>query len=101
MIEGEFEYQLSLQKSLSSCPNVRGVVDTVRDLEMFIYPYLSGDLLRLSQRRLSEDTRRYILRCALQGLVDLHDRDILHNGKYERSENDMTMLLTASRYQAQ
>ncbi|EAW20286.1 uncharacterized protein NFIA_099200 [Aspergillus fischeri NRRL 181] len=69
MIQGEFDYHLNLQKSLATCPNVRGVVDTVKDLEMFIYPYLSGDLLRLSQRKLSEDTRRYILRSALQGLM--------------------------------
>ncbi|KAH1904024.1 hypothetical protein KXW02_007902 [Aspergillus fumigatus] len=48
MIPGEFDYQLNLQKSLATCPNVRGVVDTVKDLEMFIYPYLSGDLLRLN-----------------------------------------------------
>ncbi|KAK9578537.1 hypothetical protein V6Z92_009210 [Aspergillus fumigatus] len=101
MIPGEFDYQLNLQKSLATCPNVRGVVDTVKDLEMFIYPYLSGDLLRLSQRKLSEDTRRYILRCALQGLVDLHDRDILHNGKYLRSEKHMIMRLTDCRHQAQ
>ncbi|KUL81330.1 hypothetical protein ZTR_10085 [Talaromyces verruculosus] len=41
MIQGEFEYQLNLQKSLSSSPNVRAVVDTVRELEVFIYPFLS------------------------------------------------------------
>jgi hypothetical protein len=101
MIQGEFEYQLSLQKSLSPCPNMRGVVDTVRDLEMFIYPYLSGDLLRLSQRRLSEDTRRYVLRSDLQGLIDLHDRDILHYGEYLCSENHMIMLLADCRHQTQ
>lgn len=85
MIQGEFEYQLNLQKSLSACPNVRAVVDTVQELEMFIYPFLSGDLLHLSQKSLSEETRRYILRNALHGLADMHNRDVLHNGKCERS----------------
>ncbi|GFF95615.1 hypothetical protein IFM47457_10451 [Aspergillus lentulus] len=57
---GEFDYQLNLQKLLATCPNVRRVVE-VKDLEMFIYPYWSGDLLPLSLRKLSGDTRRYIL----------------------------------------
>ncbi|KAJ9316571.1 hypothetical protein DTO271D3_3078 [Paecilomyces variotii] len=81
MIQGEFEYQLNLQRSLSTCPNVRGVVDTVQEHEIFIYPFLSGDLLRLSQKNLSEETRRHVLRSALRGLADMHDRDVLHNGK--------------------
>jgi hypothetical protein len=86
MIPGEFDYQLNLQKMVSDCRNVRGVVDTIRDLEMFIYPFLSGDLLRLSQRELPQDTRKSILQSALHGLADLHDRDILHNGKCEHLE---------------
>ncbi|KAK2791193.1 hypothetical protein FQN53_006031 [Emmonsiellopsis sp. PD_33] len=87
MIHGEFEYQLNLQKSLASCPNVRAVVDTIQELEMFIYPFLSEDLLHLSQRSLSNQTRRCILRRALHGLADMHDRDILHNGKWSTPEN--------------
>lgn len=84
MIPGEFEYQLNLQKSLPS-PNVRTVIDTVQQLELFIFPFLAGDLLRLSQKNLSYETRRDILRSALHGLADLHDRDILHNGKFNHS----------------
>lgn len=85
MIPGEFEYQLNLQKQLSSCPNVRAVVDTVPELELFIYPFFGGDLLRLSQKTLSKETRIKILRSALQGLADMHDREILHNGKLKHS----------------
>ncbi|QKX63782.1 uncharacterized protein TRUGW13939_10953 [Talaromyces rugulosus] len=79
MIKGDFDYQLSLQKSLSALPNVRKVIDTVKDLGMLIYPLLSGDLFHLSQKNLSEKTRRYILQKALQGLADMHDKDVLHN----------------------
>ncbi|KAJ0419348.1 kinase-like domain-containing protein [Aspergillus carlsbadensis] len=79
MIEGEFDYQLDLQRPLSSCPNIRSVTDTIKEREMFVYPFLSTDLLRLSQRPLSMGTRRHILREALRGLVDLHALDILHN----------------------
>ncbi|KAL3487324.1 kinase-like domain-containing protein [Aspergillus germanicus] len=79
MIKEEFHYQLHLQRPLSSCPNVRSVLDTITEREMFVYPFLSGDLLRLGQRPLSTETRRHILRDALQGLVDLHALHVLHN----------------------
>lgn len=81
MIPGEFEYQLNLQKQLSSCPNVRVVVDTVPHQDLFIYPFLAGDLLRLSRKCLSREMKVHILRCALQGLADIHERGILHNGE--------------------
>jgi hypothetical protein len=83
MIAGEFDYQLNLQMSLASCENVRAVVDTVRELEAFIYPFLRGDLLQLGQTALPEDVRRDILQGALCGLAEMHDRDIVHNGKFE------------------
>jgi hypothetical protein len=80
MIKGEFEYQMELQKLVSSSPNVRTVVDTNHEFEIFIYPFLIGDLLRFSQRKLAAETRKNILRSALRGLADLHERGILHNG---------------------
>ncbi|KAI1816901.1 kinase-like domain-containing protein [Poronia punctata] len=79
MIEGEFEYQLDLQKLVSSSPNVRTVVDTNKEHEIFMYPFLIGDLLRFSQKELAMEARRDILRSALRGLTDLHENNILHN----------------------
>lgn len=81
MIPGEFEYQQDLQKSLASCPNVRAAVDFVPEFELFIYRYLVGDLLRLRKKALSKDGRRSILRDALTGLAEMHDRNIMHTGK--------------------
>lgn len=86
MIPGEYEYQLKLQKSLSASPNVRAVVDTIKELEVFIYPFLSADLLHLSQKTLPKETRRDILRYALRGLADMHDKNVLHNGKFGGSQ---------------
>ncbi|KAI1744531.1 kinase-like protein [Xylaria scruposa] len=79
MIEGELEYQVGLQKLVSSSPNVRTFVDTNQEFEICIYPFLNDDLLHFSQRRLLAETRKEILCSALRGLVDLHERDILHN----------------------
>ncbi|KAL2176137.1 kinase-like domain-containing protein [Thermothelomyces heterothallicus CBS 202.75] len=78
MIKGEFDYQLSLQTPLAPCPHIRVLVDTIRDDEMFVYGFLPGDLLHLSQQALSKQTRRHILKSALLGLAELHDRGIIH-----------------------
>ncbi|KAI0378640.1 kinase-like domain-containing protein [Hypomontagnella monticulosa] len=78
MIPGEFEYQQDLQQRLSSCPNLRTVVDTIPDRELFVYHFLATDLLQLSQRPLSKETRRSILKQALKGLAELHERGIIH-----------------------
>ncbi|PYH94867.1 kinase-like protein [Aspergillus ellipticus CBS 707.79] len=48
MILGESEYQLNLQNLVSCSPNVRSVTDTFQSLEMFVYPFMDGDLLRLN-----------------------------------------------------
>lgn len=53
LIPGEFDYQLSLQKLLKAAPNVRTFDDTVRRIELFIYPFLAGNLLRLGQKPVS------------------------------------------------
>ncbi|OTA65185.1 kinase-like protein [Hypoxylon sp. EC38] len=99
MIKGEFEYQMELQKLVSSSPNVRTVVDTNHEFEIFIYPFLTSDLLRFSERKLATEARRDILRSALRGLADLHERDILHNDikpnnvliDYGGTDNDVTV----------
>src|SRR6266566_249764 len=57
MIPGEFEYQQDLQKPLASCPNLRTVIDIIPDFELFVYHFLAVDLLQISQRPLSKETR--------------------------------------------
>ncbi|KAJ2975412.1 hypothetical protein NUW58_g8361 [Xylaria curta] len=79
MIKGELEYQMELQKLVSSSPNVRTVVDTNHEHEIFMYPFLNGDLLQFGQKKLAAEARRGIIGSALRGLVDLHESNILHN----------------------
>nr|XP_001389407.2 hypothetical protein ANI_1_2940014 [Aspergillus niger CBS 513.88] len=47
-IPGDFQHQVNLQKQLSLCPNIRTAVDSVRETEVFFYPFLDGDLLRFN-----------------------------------------------------
>lgn len=93
MIKGEFEYQMELQKSVSTSPNVRTVIDTHREFEMFIYPFLIDDMLHFSQKELSMKARKEILRSALRGLADLHENNILHNGMLLLGLNRYTILI--------
>jgi serine/threonine protein kinase len=83
IIPGEFEYNQDLQKKAASCSNVRTFVDTIKTLEIFIYPFLKEDMLGLSRKNLSEGMKKNILRCALNGLADLHDQGIVHNGRFK------------------
>ncbi|KAJ9303049.1 hypothetical protein DTO271G3_423 [Paecilomyces variotii] len=87
MIQGEFEYQLNLQRSLSPCPNVRGVVDTVQEHEIFIYPFLSGDLLHIKPDNIlvdyEESTEGEVIIKDVQ-ISDLEDTVIVPPGKWLR-----------------
>ncbi|KAK3291997.1 kinase-like domain-containing protein [Chaetomium fimeti] len=79
IIKDSFEYQQELQKPLSGHPNLRTLVDTIPDGGLFVYPFLRGDLLRFAKKPLSDNLRKSILRSALVGLVELHDRNIIHS----------------------
>ncbi|KAH8767488.1 kinase-like domain-containing protein [Diaporthe sp. PMI_573] len=76
--EGDFEYPQKLQAGLSGCQNLRTMVDTVPNLKLYVYPFMSGDLLQLSQKPLLEEQRRHILKSVLTGLAALHERGIFH-----------------------
>ncbi|KAI0475572.1 kinase-like domain-containing protein [Xylariaceae sp. FL0804] len=78
LIKGEYQYQMDLQKSVSSSPNVRTVVDANQELDIFFYPFLNDNLLHISAKKLQVEARKNILRSALHGLVALHESSILH-----------------------
>ncbi|OHF04517.1 calcium/calmodulin dependent protein kinase [Colletotrichum orchidophilum] len=78
MIPGEFEYQQELQSSVALSPNLRTAIDTIPAFELLIYRFLAGDLLQISQKPLTETTRKLILKSALEGLVELHEKGIIH-----------------------
>ncbi|KAH6847197.1 kinase-like domain-containing protein [Chaetomium sp. MPI-CAGE-AT-0009] len=79
IIKDSFEYLQNLQNQVSAHPNLRTVVDTIPDGGLFVYPFLGDGLLRFPAKPLSDDLKRSILRSALSGLVELHDKNILHS----------------------
>src|SRR5690348_15366674 len=76
---------MSLQKPLAAIPNLRVLIDAVPQHLLFVYEHLADDLLRLGQRDLPALVRRRILRDALTGLAELHDRGIVHTGQLLQS----------------
>jgi tRNA A-37 threonylcarbamoyl transferase component Bud32 len=56
-------------------------VDTIPDQRIFVYEYLNDDFLSLVRNQIPMRARKEILKATLQGIADMHDRDIVHLGK--------------------
>lgn len=63
------------------------MVNIVPSLGLYVCPFITGDLLQLSQKPLSKEQRGYILRSALTSLAALHNRGIYHTGENLYSSN--------------
>ena len=70
-----------MYRELRSCPYLRLSQDTVPELSMFVYKYLTDDLLSLVRRDLPIALTKRILKDTLCGLAALHDQNIVHTGK--------------------
>lgn len=57
------------------------MVDGLPGPELSIYPFLQTDFLQFSQKKLTEVTRRTMLKSALVGIAALHERNIIHTGR--------------------
>lgn len=74
------DYQ-EIYRSLHDCPNLRVSCDTIRDQSAFVYKYFSDHLLSLAQEMPPLPVVKRILKDALRGLANLHEKDIVHTGK--------------------
>lgn len=78
----DFAIRTSIYRRIGDIPHIRTPTDIVPERRMFVFEYLDDTLLRLITRNLlPSKSLRYILKCALQGLALLPERDIVHNGK--------------------
>ncbi|KAF2486785.1 serine/threonine protein kinase [Neohortaea acidophila] len=59
-------------------PNVRLPCDTISNQRTVVYDHLTHDFLTLAQQDLTPQARKQVLKAVLQGLVELHDKDIVH-----------------------
>lgn len=48
---------------------------------MFVFEYLTGHLLHLAQKDLLLGTRKKLLKEALFGIAEMHEKDVVHTGE--------------------
>ncbi|EGE85900.2 hypothetical protein BDDG_08845 [Blastomyces dermatitidis ATCC 18188] len=58
--------------------HVRLVQDIIPEKSMFVFKYYTDHLLNLTQKDLPLKVKKKILKCALHGVAELHDHDIVH-----------------------
>lgn len=81
IIEGDFDYIISLQKHVEHSSYVRTAVDSIPERHILVFPYLEKELLHVDTACLSPVAKKVIIRDALAGLADLHDKHIIHTGQ--------------------
>ncbi|RDW65692.1 uncharacterized protein DSM5745_09431 [Aspergillus mulundensis] len=94
----QFDRQISLEEPLPRFANVTAILDTVPEHNAVVYPTCSGNLWQLIEAQDMIDpsqnptrrSRQDILRCALHGLVQLHDRLKPNNVTYRMRIGRMT-----------
>ncbi|KAK4115574.1 kinase-like protein [Canariomyces notabilis] len=78
IIPGDFDYIISLQKHVEHSSHVRTAVDSIPERHILVFPYLEKGLLHVDISALSSVAKKAIIRDALTGLADLHDKHIIH-----------------------
>jgi serine/threonine protein kinase len=56
-------------------------VDSIPERHILVFPYLEKGLLHVDIATLSSVAKKAIIRDALAGLADLHDKHIIHTGQ--------------------
>jgi len=97
IVEDQFNYYHAMYNTLSS-PYLRSLEDKSSKHSIFVYKYLRGHLLSLSQKNLALKTTKRVLKDALRGLAALHDQDIVHTGRSRLFLDPLLQCLIRYRY---
>lgn len=65
---------------LRESPYIRLPWDTIPGQRIFVYKYLTDDFLDLVKKQIPMQSRKQILKATLEGIAELHDRDVVHLG---------------------
>lgn len=61
--------------------NLRLPSDTIPGKCILVYKYLTDDFLSLGKKQMLMPERKKVLKACLQGIAELHDRDVVHLGQ--------------------
>jgi hypothetical protein len=81
ILPGDFQYNLDLQKPVDGSAHIRTLIDSIPDRHIFVCPFLKYDLQSVNTAAIPPSTKKMLLRDALAGLSDLHDKNIYHTGQ--------------------
>jgi hypothetical protein len=70
-----------IRPNLRDSPFLRLPVDTITGHRVFVFRYLTEDLLSLVRKQISMPLTKKILKDSLRGLVNIHSQDIIHLGE--------------------
>ncbi|KAF1347260.1 kinase-like protein [Lizonia empirigonia] len=68
----------NIRPRLPQTRHIRLPLDTIPDQRIFVYEYLDDDFLSLVRNQIPVRARKEILNATLQGIADMHDRDVVH-----------------------
>jgi hypothetical protein len=69
-----------IQPRLPQTARIRVPLDEIPEKRIFVYEYLKDDFLGIVKDEMSMRARKEILKATLQGIAELHDRNIVHLG---------------------
>lgn len=70
-----------IKPHLKDSPYIRLPCDSIPNQRIFVYEYMTDDLLSLIRKGVSMKARGQILKAGLRGIAELHSRDVVHLGK--------------------
>ncbi|KAF2848282.1 kinase-like protein [Plenodomus tracheiphilus IPT5] len=71
-------FKENIRHRLPISPRIRVPVDGIPGQRVLVYQYLKDDFLDLVKNPITLQVRKQILKATLQGIAELHDRDIVH-----------------------
>jgi hypothetical protein len=81
ILPGDFEHSLNLMKLVDGSAHVRTSVDSIPDRHMFLFPFLKENLQLVDTPKLTHSVKKNLIKDALTGLANLHDKSIYHTGR--------------------
>jgi hypothetical protein len=70
-----------IRPRLPQTARIRVPLDEIPGQRVFVYEHLKDDFLGMVKDQIAVRARKEVLKAALQGTAELHDRDIVHLGK--------------------
>jgi hypothetical protein len=73
-------FESGTRAQIKVSPRLRLPIDSIPGQRILVYRFFTEDFLTLVKNQIPLEGRKEIMKASLQGLVDLHDQDVVHLG---------------------